>query len=293
MTNTANSAEKIDKGRSEWKNVWLRFRRNKFAIIGMIIMFVMVLMAFAAPLYIDYDKAITINSSIALQSPSSEHIFGTNEYGQDVFARIIYGARVSLSVAFISMSVSLVFGVTLGAVAGYYGGKIEYIIMRCVDVLLSLPSILLAITIVAAFGSSLPNLIFAIAIADIAVFARVVRASVITVKDTEFVEAARAIGAKDHVIIFSHILPNCLGPIVVQSTLRIARVIMTISSLSFIGLGISPPTPEWGNMLAAGRNYMRDYPYLVIYPGMAIMTTILSLNLLGDGLRDALDPRLK
>lgn len=280
------------KGNSEWKNVWRRFLRNKFAVVGLIMLSMLIIMSITAPLYVDYDLAIR-HTDNRLVAPCAEYIFGTNEYGQDNFARIIYGSRVSLLTAFASMSFALVVGVSLGAVAGYYGGIIEGIIMRCVDVLLSLPSILLAITIVAAFGSSTINLIVAIAISDIAVFARVVRASVITVKDTEYVEAARAIGANDAVIIFKHIMPNCLGPIVVQSTLRVARVILTISSLSFIGLGISPPTPEWGNMLAAGRGYMRDYSYLVLYPGMAIMFTILSLNLLGDGLRDALDPRLK
>lgn len=282
------------KKQSQWVGIWKRFKRNKFAVVGMVIFLILIIMSITAPLYIDYETEVIKQNIVGrLQSPSAAHWFGTDEYGRDVFARIVYGSRVSLTVGLVSTLLSLITGVTLGSLAGYYGGVVESIIMRFIDILLALPSILLSITIVAAFGSSTVNLIIAISIASVAAFARISIAAVITVKDMEYIEAAKAIGAKDFTIITRHILPNCFAPIVVQATLRVATSIMTISGLSFIGLGIAPPGPEWGNMLAGGRAYIREQSYLVLIPGMAIMTTILSLNLLGDGLRDALDPRLK
>lgn len=288
------NAPKAYKRQSQWLGVWLRLKRNKFAMAGLIIFGIMVVMSITAPIYIDYETQVIKQDIVnRLQSPSADHWFGTDELGRDIFARIIYGSRISLFVGIISTSLSLSAGLLFGSVAGFYGGRVETIIMRFMDILLALPSILLAMTIVAAFGSNMTNLVLAISIASIAQFSRIVRASVITVKDQEYVEAARAIGAKDHTIILEHILPNCLAPVIVQATLKVATAVLTISGLSFIGLGIAPPTPEWGNMLAGGRAYIREQSYIVLFPGIAIMMTILSLNLLGDGLRDALDPRLK
>ena len=208
-------------------------------------------------------------------------------------ARIAHGARISLVVGFASVALALFIGGALGAIAGYYGGKTDDIIMRCMDVFLCLPDVLLALAIVAAFGTNLVNMTIAIGLSFTPKFSRVVRSAVMTVRGIEYVEAARAIGATNTQIITNHVLINCFGPIVVQVTLYVASAILTISALSFIGLGIQAPIPEWGNMLASGRVYMRDNAYIVMAPGLAIFVTILSLNLLGDGLRDALDPRLK
>jgi peptide/nickel transport system permease protein len=253
-----------------------------------------VLVAVFAPIIADYDsEAIKINIPGRLQSPSSEHIFGTDEMGRDIFARIVHGARISLMVGLSSVAVALFIGGALGAIAGFFGGRADNIIMRCMDVFLCLPDVLLALAIVAAFGTSLVNMTIAIGLSFTPKFSRVVRSAVMTVRGIEYVEAARAIGATNSQIITKHILINCIGPIIVQVTLYIASAILAISSLSFIGLGIQAPIPEWGNMLASGRAYMRDYAYIVMAPGLAIFMTILSLNLLGDGLRDALDPRLK
>ena len=228
-----------------------------------------------------------------LQGPSAEHWFGTDEFGRDIFARIIHGGRVSLVVGLVSISVSLVVGGCLGAFAGFYGGKVDNIIMRIMDIFLAIPSILLAITIVAALGTNLINVMIAIGISYIPTFARIVRAAVMGVKDQEFVESARAIGASNATIIFREVIPNCMAPIIVQATLSVAGAILSTASLSFIGLGVQPPSPEWGAMLSSGRNFLRDAMHLTLFPGLAIVITILALNLLGDGLRDALDPRLK
>jgi peptide/nickel transport system permease protein len=250
-------------------------------------------MAILAPVLVSYeDDALKMNVRVRLQTPGSDHWFGTDELGRDIFARIVYGTRISLFVGIISVSIALTLGGTLGAIAGYYGGKIDNIIMRFLDVLLAVPAVLLAITIVAALGASMLNLMIAVGVSNIPGFARVVRAAVLSVKDQEFIEAAKAIGAKDHTIILRHVLPNSMAPIIVFATLKVATAIMATASLSFLGLGIQP-TPEWGSMLAGGRSYIRDHMYIVLYPGMAIVLTVLSLNLIGDGLRDALDPKLK
>ncbi|MBN2285651.1 MAG: ABC transporter permease [Tissierellales bacterium] len=282
------------KKRSQSADVWRRLRKSKAAIAGLILIAIFILVALFAPLLADYnEQAIKINVKERFQPPSQDHLFGTDEFGRDIFARIVYGTRISLFVGVISVSIALSIGGFLGAIAGYYGGRLDNAIMRVLDVLLAIPTILLAITIVAALGASIVNLMIAVGISNIPGFARVVRASVLSVKDQEFIEAAKAIGAKDHTIILKHVLPNSMAPIIVFSTLKVATAIMATSSLSFIGLGIKPPTPEWGGMLAGGRNYIRDHMYIVMYPGMAIVLAVLSLNLIGDGLRDALDPKLK
>ncbi len=286
--------QKKYKKRSQAREVWRRLKRNKMAILGIAIIIVFVFCAVFADYIADYDtEVVKMNVKDRLQEPSADHWFGTDEYGRDIFSRIVHGARISLFVGVISVSIALTFGGTLGAISGYYGGKLDNIIMRLLDVLLAIPAILLAITIVASMGASIVNLMIAVGISNIPGFARVVRAAVLSVKDQEYIEAARAIGAKNHTIILKHILPNCLAPIMVYATLKVATAIMATAGLSFIGLGVEPPAPEWGSMLSSGRAYIRDKMYIVLFPGLAIMITILSLNLLGDGLRDALDPRLK
>ena len=228
-----------------------------------------------------------------LELPSWQHIMGTDNYGRDIFSRIVYGTRISLLIGFISLAISTVVGSILGACAGYFGGASDTIIMRGSDILMAIPRTVLAIAIATTLGPGLVNAMIAVAIGTIPSFTRVVRASTLTVKDQEYVEAARAIGASNFHIIKKYVFPNVLAPIIVQATLGVGTAILLAASLSFLGIGISPPTPEWGSMLSAARSYMRDYWHMVLFPGLAIMITVLALNLFGDGLRDALDPKLK
>ena len=280
------------KKKSNGMELWLRFLKNKTAVAGLVIFSAIVLLAAGAPLFADYhESAISLDVYNRLQPPGSGHILGTDEMGRDIFARVIYGARISLTVGISSVAVALLAGGSLGAISGFYGGKIDNVIMRAMDVFLCLPDVLLALAIIATFGVSKVNLVLSIGLSP--KFARIVRSAVMGVRGSEYIEAARSIGARDGHIILHHALINCMGPIIVQVTLYVANAILTISGLSFLGLGIQAPTPEWGNMLASGRAFMRDEAYIVIAPGLAIFFTILSLNLLGDGLRDALDPRLK
>lgn len=282
------------KKRSQVAEVWRRLKKNRMAMAGLFIIVLLILMCIFADVFFNYNDVV-IKQDIAnrMQPPSAQHWFGTDEFGRDILARIVHGARISLAVGVIAVSLSLVIGGTLGAIAGYYGGKLDNVIMRIMDIFLAVPSLLLSITIVAALGPSIVNLMLAIAISSCPSYARIVRSSVLTVKDQEFVEAARCIGSRDWQIILFQILPNCMAPIIVQATLKVAGAILSISSLSFLGLGVKPPRPEWGNMLAGGRAYLRDAWYITMFPGLAIMITILALNLFGDGLRDALDPKLK
>jgi peptide/nickel transport system permease protein len=229
----------------------------------------------------------------AFEEPSSRFIMGTDEFGRDIFSRLIYGARVSLQVGFVAVGLALCIGGFLGAVSGYYGGFCDNAIMRLMDVLLGIPSTLLAIAIAASLGPGLVNLMISVGIAQIPFYARIVRGTVLSVKEQEFVEAAKAMGSGDLRIIFRHILPNSMAPIIVQTTLDVAYAILSAAGLSFIGLGVQPPYPEWGSMLSGGRQYIFEAPHMTLFPGIAIMLTILSLNFLGDGLRDALDPKLK
>ena len=282
------------KKKSQFVEVWKRLCRNKTAVLGLVIVALLTLMAILSPILIDYEtQVIKTNYSEALQAPSADHWFGTDEMGRDILLRVMYGSTVSLSIGVVTVAVSLTVGLILGAAAGYFGGKTDMIIMRIMDIFLAIPGTLLAICIVASLGNSIPNLVIAQAVSSIPTFSRVVRGAVITARDADYVEAARAIGAKDATIIFHEVLPNSLAPIIVQTTLQVASVILYIAGLSFIGLGIPAPRPEWGAMLSGARAYIRDYSYMCLFPGLAIMTTILSLNLLGDGLRDALDPRLR
>jgi len=293
-TNDLSTAAVAYKKRSQLADIWNRFKRNKMAVVGLVILVIMILVAIFADQIADFEtRAISQNIPNRLESPSAEHWFGTDEFGRDIFARIIHGTRVSLQVGIISVGIALIIGGFLGAIAGFYGGLTDNIIMRVMDVFLAVPGMLLAIAIVAALGSSMTNLMIAVGISSMPVYARILRASVLSVKDMEFVEASRAIGAKNMTIIMSHIIPNSLAPVIVQATLGVAGAILATAALSFIGLGIQPPNPEWGAMLSSGRAFMRDHPHVVMFPGLFIMFTILVLNMIGDGLRDALDPRLK
>ena len=284
--------EKIPKKQSQLLVTWRRLKRSKMAMCGLVIISLLFITAVFADIIAPYPYAQQ-NLRETFQYPSIKHLFGTDDFGRDIFSRIVYGARISLEVGFLSVGISIIVGGFLGAIAGYYGGKLDQLIMRSMDILLSIPSILLAISIVAALGPGLVNLMIAVGISSIPRYARIVHSSVLTIRDYEYVEAARAVGSSDLRIIFKHILPNCLAPLIVQSTLGVATAIIVAAALSFIGLGIQPPVPEWGAMLSGGRSFIRNYWFMTVFPGLAIMITVFGLNLLGDGLRDALDPRLK
>ena len=280
------------KSRSEFLTVMKALSRNKMAIVGLIILIILVFAGTFAHVIAPYDYAAQ-DLQNAFQHPNAQHLFGTDEFGRDIFSRIIYGARMSLLVGFVSVGIAVIVGGALGAVAGYYGKRIDNIIMRLMDILLAVPQTLLAIAIVAALGTGLVNLMIAVGISSVPTYARIVRASVLTIREEEYIEAARASGTSNTKIIMKHILPNCVAPVIVQVTLGIASAILTAAGMSFIGLGIQPPEAEWGNMLSSGRDYIRGYSYMTMFPGLAIVITVLSLNLLGDGLRDALDPKLR
>ncbi len=282
------------KKRSSMGMVWHQLKKNKGAIIGLILISLVIILALCAPLIYDYKTDIVKNHvRDRMQPPNAEHWFGTDDLGRDILARVIWGARYSLAVGVVAVMFALVVGVTLGAIAGYVGGVFEDIVMRICDIFSSIPSVLLAIAVVSAMGKSTINLMIAVGLASSAPFTRVARAAVLVVRDEEYVEAARAIGMRDWQIILEHILPNCVSQIIVQATLRVGSAIISAAQLSFLGLGVPAPAPEWGSMLSTGRQFIRDYSYMTLFPGLAIMLCVLSLNLLGDGLRDALDPKLK
>lgn len=280
------------KSRSQVMAILKALSRNRMAVLGLIILIILLFTGILAPVIAPYDFAKQ-NLADAFKHPSASHIFGTDEFGRDIFSRVVYGARMSLLVGFVSVGIAVIIGGVLGAIAGYYGRRVDNLIMRFMDVLLAVPQTLLAIAIVAALGTGLMNLMIAVGISSVPTYARIVRASVLTIREEEYIEAARASGTSNTKIIVKHILPNCVAPVIVQVTLGIAGAILTAAGMSFIGLGIQPPNPEWGNMLSSGRDYIRGYAYMTMFPGLAIVITVLSLNLLGDGLRDALDPKLR
>ena len=288
------------KQRSLWMDAWRRLKKNKLAMAGLFFILILVVLALFT-VFVDIvtnnafyeEHVIKQNLRLRLQGPSMEHIFGLDEFGRDIFLRVIWAIRYSLFMGTAAIAISVCIGSVLGAIAGFYGKTIDNVIMRVMDIFLAIPSMLLALAIVAAFGTSLTNVLMAIAISYVPTFARTVRASVLIVKDQEYIEAARALGAGDARIIVRYIIPNCLAPLIVQASLGVAGAILSIAGLSFLGLGIQPPTPEWGSMLSNARSYIRDGWHITVIPGLMIMFTILSLNVLGDGLRDALDPRLK
>lgn len=285
-------AEKIS---SPINDIWRVFRKNKLAIVGAgILVFFILLALFAgilAPEGVDNQKVGQPDE--LLRSPSGAYWLGTDEFGRDILSRVMYGARLSLWVGFSSVIGSVIVGVTLGILAGYYGRWLDILISRIFDIMLAFPSILLAIAIVAMLGPSLQNALIAIALVNVPIFGRLVRSTVLSLKEEEYVEAARSIGMRDSRILFHHILPNSLAPIIVQGTLSIATAILDAAALGFLGLGAQPPDPEWGRMLADSRNLIQEAPWTVIFPGICIMLTVLGFNLVGDGLRDALDPKMK
>lgn len=280
--------------RSGFAEVWRRFRKNKLAMLGLFTLCVILFFAIFANLIADYEeKAINQNTSQRLQAPSLRHWFGTDEYGRDIFARVIYGARNSFMLAFTATATALVISAIIGAVTAYYGGVVDNIIMRVLDMFMGIPLLLLAIAISASLGPGMGNLIIAVTIAQIPGFTRVTRSAILNIVGQEYIEAARSYGTSDAGIMAFHVLPNAFGMIIVQATMSLATTILTIASLSYIGMGMQPPTPELGAMLSDGKEFMRYYPNLVVFPGLTIAVSALSLNLVGDGLRDALDPRLR
>lgn len=282
------------KKRTKLEDVWKRFLKNKLAVAGMVVFILLLLVAVFADVLVDYEGvALHQDTSIRSEKPSSEHPFGTDQYGRDVLARIIHGARLSLLIGVLCAVFSTLIGGIIGAIAGYYGGFTDNILMRLMDVLLAIPAILLAIAIITALGAGVTNLVIAITISSIPGFARLVRVSVLSVRSQEYIEAAHSIGCSDFIIIFKYIIPNVVGPVIVQTTQTMATSILAASGLSFIGLGVQPPSPEWGTMLSEAADVIRYSPYLILFPGLAIFITVLAINFLGDGLRDALDPRLK
>lgn len=275
-----------------WSEVLGRLRKNKVAMVSLVMIVLIVLVTIFADWIAPYSyKEADMLNRFAY--PSLAHPMGTDNFGRDILSRVIYGGRVSLLVSLLAISISTVVGGCLGATAAYVGGTFESVVMRCLDVLMAIPALLLAISISAALGSGVVNSAIAISVAGIPSSARMMRAVVLGIKDQEYVEAARANGARHSHILFHEIIPNTLAPILVDITLRIGANILQISSLSFIGLGVQPPTPEWGSILAAGRDYIRDFWPMVVFPGVAIMLTLIFFNLFGDGLRDAMDPRMK
>lgn len=285
---------KRQKKRSFASEVWRRFCKNKLSVFALIVLAVLVGLAIFADYIADYETvAIRQDVTNRLQPRSDEHPLGTDQFGRDIWARIVHGARVSLSIGIVTVFISTAIATVLGGIAGYFGGIVDGIIMRAVDMFIAIPPILLCLAIVASLGVGMINLLIALIIAFIPADIRLVRSTVLTVKDMDYVEAARALGLSKTRIISKHILINCMAPILVNATMGIGAVILTAAGLSFIGLGISPPRPEWGAMLSAGRTFMRTAPHLIFFPGFFIVISVLCINLIGDGLRDALDPRLK
>jgi peptide/nickel transport system permease protein len=279
--------------RSLWSDAWRRMRYSITARIGMVIVAIIVLVAILAPIVDPYNPKLDSDLENSRQPPTWQHIFGTDNLGRDIFRRIVHGARLSLSVGIIAVFVSGTGGTFLGLVSGYFGGAVDMIIMRVMDVLMAFPGMLLAIAIVAVRGPGLFNTILALSVVGVSGYARLVRSMVLSLREREYVDAARMVGVRSPRIIFRHILPNSLAPIIVSATMGIGGRILTAAALSFLGLGAQPPAPEWGVMINDGRPFLRQLPHMVFFPGMAIMLSVLGFNLLGDGLRDALDPQMQ
>lgn len=273
-------------------DAWRHLRRNRAALIGAGIVAVFVFLALFAHLLSPYEPTRG-ELGDRLQPPNAVHWLGTDELGRDLLSRVIFGARISLQIQVMAVALALMVGVLVGGIGAYLGGWADNLIMRAMDVLLAFPTIFLALAIVAARGTGLFNLILAAAVTSVPQFARIIRASILSLKEKEFVEAARALGGRPGRIMFRHLLPNCMAPLIVQSTLRMATVLLTASGLSFLGLGVQPPTPEWGAMLSNARSYLIVAPHVATIPGLAIMVVVVGFNLFGDGLRDSLDPRLR
>lgn len=279
--------------KSRFGEIWGRFRKNKTAVIGLVLFSLILAVVVFADLIVPYQVSMEQVIKDRLQAPSAAHILGTDNYGRDIFARLVHGSRNSLLVGLGAVAIGITIGGLLGSISGYFGGVIDNLIVRFTDTIMCIPLMLLVLTIVAALGTSLINVLLAMMIANVPTYTRIVRSAILPVTSMDYIEAARASGSNNLQIIFSHILPNAIGPIIVQATMAVGTMIINAASISFLGMGIQPPTPEWGAMLNEAKQYMLQYPYMVIFPGLAIGITALSLNLMGDGLRDALDPRLK
>ncbi len=278
------------KRETELHQVWRHLRRNRLAMAGLVVLAIFTFCAIFAPLLTSYDP-IQTDFGNALTNPGETNFMGTDWLGRDVFARILYGSRISLAIGLISVAIGMVIGVPLGAVSGFYGGRFDLFIQRVIDILIAFPGILLAIVVVTVLGVGVENVMIAVGIASVPIYTRLVRGSVLAVKEQGYIAAARSLGIGDFRIITRHIMPNCLGPIIVQSTFQIATAILWAAGLGFLGLGAQPPDPEWGAMLSKGREYIRTSHHLTTYPGLAILFMVLGFNLIGDGMRDALDPR--
>ncbi|MDF2533739.1 MAG: Dipeptide transport system permease protein DppC [Clostridia bacterium] len=281
------------KKQSQTKEIWRRYKKSKGAVIGLIMLSAIVAILLLADIIAPYEIATKQQLAIKLQPPSVEHIMGTDSYGRDVFARVIHGGRTSLTIAILATISSCLLGSTLGAISGFFGGKVDSIIMRSLDIFMSVPDILFTMAVVFALGANFVNLLVALTLAYFTNYVRLVRSQVLNLAEQDYVEAARAGGSGSARIIISHIIPNAMGVIIVNTTLNIAKIILYESTLSFLGLGMPPPAPEWGLMLSEAREFMRTAPHLLFFPALAIVLSACSVNLIGDGLRDALDPHLK
>jgi peptide/nickel transport system permease protein len=281
------------RAREQFLEFWRRFRKNKSAVIGLAILILLIGMAVFADLIVPYSKCVDQVGADRLQEPSLAHFFGTDEYGRDLFARVVHGSRYSLFIGVATSLMALVIGAILGASAAYFGGMVDNIICRIIDVFMCVPPILLSLAVVAALGTSMRNLIIAITVSCIPGNVRLVRSVVLTVAEQDYVDVARSYGASNARIIFRYVLPNAMGPIIVNTTMAISDMILSAAGLSFIGMGIQPPSPEWGALLSAAETYIFTKPYLLFFPGIFIVLSSLSFNLVGDGLTDALDPKLK
>ncbi len=274
-------------------DAWKLFKKNKAAMAGLVILAVFLFFALFADLIVPYEKAIEQNVQERLMAPCAEHWMGTDEFGRDLFARVVHGSRRSLSLGVGTTAVSLLLGGIIGACCGLYGSRFDSIVMRLCDILNSVPGLLFALAVVAALGSSMRNLLIAVTIVSLPGFIRIVRSVILSIVEQEYIMAARACDSSNRTIILRHILPNAMGPIIIQASMSVASMMLTAAGLSFIGMGVQPPTPEWGVMLSTARDYMTTAPYLLLFPGSAIALSALALNLVGDGLRDALDPKMK
>ncbi len=292
LEKTPLSSDNSVQKHSQWLDVWKRLRRNKLSMVGLVIVILLILLAVFADVVSPYDYAAQ-NMSEKLQMPSASHWFGTDNYGRDILSRVIHGGRTSLLLSLLAVCISLGVSLIIGSCAGFFGKKTDTIIMRFMDILQAVPAMLMAVCISAILGTGTWQTSIAIAVGGIAPGTRMIRATVLTVRDREFVEAAKAGGSGNLRVIFRHVLPNCLAPIIVDTTLRLGSNILAISGLSFIGLGVQSPIAEWGSILNAGRTYIRSFWPMVTFPGIAIMLTMFGFNVFGDGLRDALDPKLK
>ena len=283
----------MTKRNSQLPEIWRRYKKNKAAIVGLVILIFIILIAVFADVIVPYEKCIEQVGAERLQGPSAAHWFGTDDLGRDLFARVIHGSRYSLLIGVSTSLMALAAGAILGASAGYFGGMVDNIICRITDVFMCVPPILLSLAVVAALGSNMKNLIIAITVSCIPGNIRLIRSVVLTVAEQDYVEAARSYGASHARIIFKYVLPNAMGPIIVNTTMAISDMILSAAGLSFIGMGIQPPSPEWGALLSNAQKYMFTSLYLLIFPGIFILLSSLSFNLVGDGLTDALDPKLK